>query len=244
VPALSGIDAAAAQAVVRTALEREEAPWLQPQEVGALLGAFGITAARSIVTRSPEEAASAWRSLGKAAALKLISSTILHKTDVGGVKLGIRSAEAATEAYRAMQASMAAQGLADGFEGVLVQEMVEGGVECLAGIVNDPQFGPLIAFGLGGTLAEVMGDVGFRLHPLTDVDADELLGSLKASRLLAGYRGAPPADLAALRDLLLRVSRLAEEVPQIAELDLNPVIALPQGRGVSVLDARVRLQSR
>jgi acyl-CoA synthetase (NDP forming) len=179
--------------------------------------------------------------MGVPAALKLISTTILHKSDVGGVYLDLRSAESTAEAYRSMQAGLAAQGLAGGFEGAVVQEMIEGGVECLVGLVNDPLFGPLIGFGLGGTLAEVMGDVAFRLHPLTNEDADELMGSVKAARLLAGYRGAPPADLAALRDVLLRVSQLVEDVPEIAELDLNPVIALPAGRGAVVLDARVRL---
>ena len=196
-----------------------------------------------IAVHSPEEASDGFRELGgKAVALKLISGTVLHKTDVGGVRLGIETAEDAAQAYRDLEASLQAYGVSDAFEGALVQEMVTGGVECLVGMVNDPLFGPLIAFGLGGTVAEAMGDVAFRLHPLTDADAAELMGSVKAARLLAGYRGAPPADQSALRGILLRVSRLVEDVPELAELDLNPVMALPAGEGAIVLDARMRLE--
>lgn len=122
-----------------------------------------------------------------------------------------------------------------------MQPMQQGGVECLVGMVGDPTFGPLIAFGMGGVLAEAIGDVAFRLHPLTDIDADELIGSVKAARLLRGVRGAPPSDVAALRELLLRVSQLVEELPEVAELDLNPVLVRPAGQGLLVLDARLRL---
>jgi acyl-CoA synthetase (NDP forming) len=121
---------------------------------------------------------------------------------------------------------------------VLVQPFIKGGAELLAGAVQDPVFGPLVAFGPGGVLAELIGEAQFRLAPLTDIDAQELVRSGKAGRLVAGFRGAPPADEAALVDLLLRLSLLAEELPEVAELDLNPVIALPD-RCVAV-DARIR----
>lgn len=110
--------------------------------------------------------------------------------------------------------------------------MIAGGVETMVGIADDPLFGPLVAFGLGGVHVEALGDVRFRVAPLTDVDADSLL---------QGYRGHPPVDLEALRELLLRIARLAEEVPEIAELDLNPVIALPPGNGCRIVDARIRV---
>ncbi len=236
------VDTQTAQAIVQTALAREASPWLEPDEVRRLLGAYRLPMPRSIVAHSPEEAAAAGRQIAAPVALKLVSKTVLHKSDVGGVKLGVLTPDDAAQAYRDMQQALHAQGLGDAFEGVLVQEMIGGGVECLVGVVTDPLFGPLIAFGLGGTVAEVMGDVAFRLHPLTDVDADELMGSVKAARLLAGYRGSPPADLPALRELLLRVSHMVEDVPEIAELDLNPVIAMPSGQGVFALDARIRLE--
>ncbi len=122
---------------------------------------------------------------------------------------------------------------------VLVQPMIRGGAELLAGAVQDPVFGPLVAFGPGGVFAELIGQAQFRLAPLTDLDAEELVHAGKAGRLVAGFRGAPPTDAAALVDLLLRLSRLAGDVPELAELDLNPVLALPD-RCIAV-DARVRI---
>jgi acyl-CoA synthetase (NDP forming) len=122
---------------------------------------------------------------------------------------------------------------------VLVQPFLTGGVELLAGLVQDPTFGPLVAFGAGGTLAELVGETSYALAPLTDVDASELVHGGKAGRLVAGYRGAAPADAAALTELLLRLGRLAADVPEIAELDLNPVLALADG--CVAVDARIRV---
>jgi len=129
----------------------------------------------------------------------------------------------------------------DGIEGVLLQPMICGGTETLLGVTHDPLFGPLVAFGLGGINVEVLGDVRFRVAPLTDRDADDLLHEIRGYPLLTGHRGRPAADLAALRDALLRMSCLAECVPEIAELDLNPVIALAPGAGCRVVDARIRV---
>jgi acyl-CoA synthetase (NDP forming) len=122
--------------------------------------------------------------------------------------------------------------------------MVTGGIETMIGLADDPLFGPVVAFGLGGIHVEILRDVRFRIAPLTDVDADELLHEIRGLPLLQGYRGHSEADLDALRELLLRVSRLAVEVPEIAELDLNPVIALPPGLGCRVVDARVKVRER
>jgi acyl-CoA synthetase (NDP forming) len=124
---------------------------------------------------------------------------------------------------------------------VIVQRMIRGGAELLAGVVQDPVFGALVAFGPGGVLAELIGDAAFRIAPLTDLDAEELVTTGKAGRLVRGFRGAPAADTAPLTDLVLRLARLGEELPEVAELDLNPVLALPD-RCV-VVDARVRLRS-
>jgi acyl-CoA synthetase (NDP forming) len=161
------------------------------------------------------------------------------------VRLNVGSAEAAAEAYRAIGAGLAERGLIGAMDGVVVQSMESGvgGVECLVGVVTDPVFGPLIAFGTGGVLAEALEDVAFRVHPLTDLDADELIGSAKAARLLSGYRGAPAADVPALRSLLLRLSRLVEDLPEVAELDLNPVLVRPAGSGAVALDARIRVRA-
>ena len=150
-----------------------------------------------------------------------------HKTELGGIALDLRDAEAVRAAAERIGGP------------VIVQPMVTGRVGLLAGVAQDPVFGPLVAFGPGGVFAELIGDAHFRLAPLTDVDADELVASGKAGRLVAGFRGAPPADAVALADVLLRLSQLADDFPELAELDLNPVIALPDG--AVVVDARVRV---
>ncbi len=122
--------------------------------------------------------------------------------------------------------------------------MITGGVETIIGVTEDRLFGPLVGFGLGGIHVEVLKDVHFRVAPLTDRDADELLHAVRGYKLLEGYRGHPAADTDALRDILLRIARLAEEVPEIVELDLNPVIALPPGNGCRIVDARIRVARR
>jgi acyl-CoA synthetase (NDP forming) len=151
-----------------------------------------------------------------------------HKTETGGVALDLRDEAAVRAAVDRIGAP------------VLVQPMVTGGAELLAGIVQDPTFGPLVAFGPGGTNAELIGEACFRIAPLTDTDVEELVSGGKAGKLIAGWRGAPPADAAAVADLLLRLSRLGDELPEIAELDLNPVIAGPSG--CLAVDARIRVR--
>ncbi len=241
IPVLGGIDVDAARAIVDRALQREERPWLTPEDVTAVLHAYGVVTPEGVIARSPEEAAEACRRIGAPVAVKLVSHKILHKSDVGGVRLNVGSPADAADAYRAIAAALEAHGHHGAMDGALVQPMLTGGVECLVGVVEDPIFGPLIAFGLGGVTAEVMADVAFRVHPLTDVDADELINSVKVTRLLQGYRGSQMSDVVALRDLLLRISRLVEDVPEVAELDINPVIVRPAGQGVFALDARLRL---
>jgi acyl-CoA synthetase (NDP forming) len=204
--------------------------------------AYGIRTPEGRIVRSAVDAAAACRDLGAPVAVKLLSKSVLHKSDVGGVHLGIGSPEAAAAAYEAISAALKQHGLYEAMDGALVQPMLTEGVECLVGVVNDPIFGPLIAFGSGGVTAEVMGDVRFRLHPLTDVDADELIASVKVATLLRGFRGSPPADVPALRDLLLRVSRLVDDIPEITEMDLNPVMAGPASSGTVVVDARLRVE--
>lgn len=240
-PAFDGIDRVGARTVVQAALARENAPWLSPTEAAGLLTAYDIQTPRSELVRSGEEAAAAYRRLGRPVVMKLVTRGVLHKTDIGGVRLNVASPTVAATVFGQLKAIAHEHGLADVFEGVLVQEMAGTGVECFIGVVNDELFGPLIAFGLGGVTAELMGDVGFRLHPLTDVDTDELIASVRASKLLAGYRGQPAADVPALREMLLRLSVLVEDVPEIADMDLNPVIVAAGRAGVMAVDARVRL---
>ncbi len=130
----------------------------------------------------------------------------------------------------------------DEYEAVLVQEMVSGGHEVLIGMTEDPNFGPLLVYGLGGVFVELLGDVAFRLHPLTDVDAAEMVGSIKGAKMLEGYRNLPQGDVEAVKETLLRVSALVGAVPELVEMDLNPVKVLEPGEGVRVVDARIKVQ--
>nr|MBA2529826.1 acetate--CoA ligase family protein [Euzebyales bacterium] len=164
----------------------------------------------------------------------------VHKTELGGVRLGLTRPEQVADAVRHIGSDLQAAGHGDvAAAGFLVQEMVGDGVEMVAGVTSDPTFGPILLVGMGGTLVELLSDVSVRIHPLTDVDVDEMLTGLRGYPLLTGYRGSDPVDVEALKALLFRVSALVETVPEIAELDLNPVFV--RRRGVAAVDARIRL---
>ena len=158
--------------------------------------------------------------------------------------MGLASERDVRGAFRELSALAAAHGVTARDEGIVIQPMIAAGVETIVGVTEDPLFGSLVAFGLGGIHVEVLKDVHFRVAPLTERDADELLREVRGYKLLEGYRGHPAADRDALREVLLRVARLAEEVPEIVELDLNPVIALPPGNGCRIVDARIRVARR
>jgi acyl-CoA synthetase (NDP forming) len=187
---------------------------------------------------SPEEAGAVAAELDGPVALKAVAPRLVHRTEAHAVRLGLSGAEQVRRAAIEMTETVADQGYA--VEGFLVQRMVDGGVELLVGVVHDASFGPVIACGAGGTAVELIKDVAVRITPLTDRDAAEMVRSLATFPLLEGYRGAPRGDVAALEDLLLRVSALVEAHPEIVELDCNPVKVLPDG--VVVVDARVRVE--
>jgi acyl-CoA synthetase (NDP forming) len=174
-------------------------------------------------------------------AAKIQSHDVQHKTEIGGVRLNLQTSDAVRHAFDDImeRARVAGTGRVDG---VLIQPMLMNGVETLIGITADPLFGPLIGFGLGGIYVELMADLRFRIAPLTDRDADELIHEIRGFPLLQGYRGQAAVDIGAIREVLLRVSRLADEVPEIVELDLNPVIALPDGHGCRIVDARIKVR--
>jgi acyl-CoA synthetase (NDP forming) len=191
------------------------------------------------VARTAEEAAALARRLGFPVAVKLASHRVVHKTEVGAVRLGLNDETAVRQAFKEIRSILPWDKNLDPQDGVLVQPMVSGGTEVMVGVTHDPLFGPLVAFGLGGIHIEILGDVCFRVTPLTDRDAGEMVRGIRGYRLFQGYRGHPPADVSALEDVLLRVSRLVEEVPEISELDLNPIFALPPGQGCRIVDARI-----
>ena len=216
--------------------------WLEPDTIERLLGCYGIDAVKSRTVKSPDEVAEAAREIGTNVAVKIVSSTILHKTDVGGVELDMATPEDARAAAERIVSGVTEKGMADGIEGFLVQEMVPSeGAEMFVGVNHDPSFGPLLACGAGGVLVELMRDVSVRITPVTDLDAREMLESLRTFPLLEGYRGSPPLDIDALTSLLLRVSQMVEDIPHLGELDLNPVIVLPRGQGAVAVDARMKI---
>ncbi|HEV8325033.1 MAG TPA: acetate--CoA ligase family protein [Myxococcota bacterium] len=215
--------------------------WLAPGSIEALLGAYDLPTLRARTCEpAADAAAQAATRLRFPVALKIHSATITHKSDVGGVALGLATPEAVRDAARAMLERLEAAGQRGAVDGFQVQEMAPDGLEVIVGVTQDPSFGPLVMFGLGGVYAELLRDVAFRITPLTDVDAAQMVRSVRSWPLLDGYRGAPPADVPALEALLGRVGQMVERHPEILEMDLNPVRVLPRGRGVVVVDARVR----
>jgi acetyltransferase len=203
-----------------------------------LLDAFGIATPPRIFARTPAELGQAITRFGDAPlAMKIVSPDILHKSEAGGVRLGLAGAAALHEAMHGILAGARAYDARARVEGVLVSPMAAPGVEVIVGALRDPQYGPVLVFGLGGVLVEVLRDVVFRALPITAADAQEMLAQIRAHAVLDGVRGMPPSDRQALADLMLAVSALTCACPDIAELDLNPVIV--HARGCTIVDARV-----
>ena len=216
-----------------------EPGWLSAADVQALLDCYGIPCVRTEFAATDEAAVAAASRLDGPVALKALAPGLVHKSDVGGVLLDLDGPEAVTAAARKIRQSVAKAGYE--LDGLVVQQMAPTGVELLVGVVHDPSFGPVVACGAGGTAAELLKDVSVRITPLTDLDASELVRSLRTFPLLDGYRGAPRLDVEAVEDVLLRVSAMVERHPTIAELDLNPLVVTTAGAYVS--DARIRVQT-
>jgi acyl-CoA synthetase (NDP forming) len=227
------------RAVVDRVLAGTDGPrWLASDDLATVLRAAGIAFADA-ETVAPAEAVAAAERMGFPLVAKAVAPGVVHKSDVGGVVLGLDSPSAVARAVTTLGERM--RGIGAALDGVLLQREVAGGIEALVGVTTDPTFGPLVVCGLGGVLVELLRDVSFHLTPVTDVDARDMLAGLRASRLLDGYRGMAPGDRRAFEDVVLRVSALVELVPEIRELDLNPVKVFPPGQGAIVVDARLRL---
>jgi acyl-CoA synthetase (NDP forming) len=234
----------ATRAICRKALAERGDTWLTDKETWDMLHAFAMPAAVRNLATTADDAAAFASVIGFPVAAKLASTKVQHKTELGAVRLNLTTPQAVREAFADIVARGTQAVGADAIDGVVIQPMISGVVETIVGIAHDPVFGPLVAFGIGGINVEVVGDVRFRVAPLTDYDADDLLHEIRGLPLLTGHRGRAPADMEALRDVLLRVSHLAEEVPEISELDLNPVIALAPGHGCRIVDARIRVATQ
>jgi acyl-CoA synthetase (NDP forming) len=236
---LGRLEETAVRAVIDRVVQPSGDPsWLEPNDLATVLRAAGIPFADADVV-APSEAPPAAERLGYPLVAKAVAPGILHKSDVGGVVLGLDSAAAVAAAVETLAGRMRAIG--ERLEGVLLQREIRGGIEALVGVTTDPTFGPLVVCGLGGVLVELLRDVSFHLTPVTDVDAREMIERLRARRLLDGYRGRPPGDREALVDVVMRVAALVEVVPELRELDLNPVKVLEPGKGAIVVDARMRV---
>jgi len=241
IPDFDDINIGAARAICAGALSQEGPGWLTVEDTRALLACAKLPVAQGGVAKTADQAAALAHNAGFPVAVKLASHQILHKTEMGGVHLNLADEQAVRAAFESIRSRLAEKNNLDAMEGVLVQPMLSGGTEVMVGVTHDPLFGPLIAFGLGGIHVEILGDVKFRITPLTDRDAARLVREIKGYRLLQGYRGHPAADVEAIEEVLLRLSRLVEEIPEIGELDLNPIFALPPGQGCRIVDARIRV---
>ena len=225
---------------VITAARSDGRTVLTEVESKELIGSAGIPVVPTRLAASREDAVAVAGELGYPTVLKVASPDILHKSDIGGVKIGLADAEAVGRAYDEIIAAAQSSNPDARVHGVSVQPMAAAGVEVIIGASKDPQFGPFLMFGLGGVLVEVLRDVAFRLVPLTPRDARQMVREIKGFPLLEGYRGTPPSDVAALEDTLLKLSAFLDEHDEIKELDLNPIFAYPQG--LSAVDARVILE--
>ncbi len=213
--------------------------WLPPAEAFRLLDCYGLPLVPWRLAPTPEAAGRAAEEIGGEVALKAVAPTLLHKTEAGGVRLSLRAARETERAATEMAGEVERHG--HRVEAFLVQRMAPKGVEMIVGVIHDPHFGPVVACGAGGTSAEVLRDVAVRITPLTDLDAGEMVRSLATFPLLEGWRGAPRADVRALEEVVLRVGALVASHPEVGEMDLNPVVDLPEG--ALVVDARVRVET-
>jgi len=230
-----------ARALCRGIIAARGDTWLTQEELLRVLNAFGLPMVPSPAARSEDEAAALAALIGFPVVMKVMSPEIVHKTDAGAVILNLMSEAAVRSTFRQLTAKAPAALVPGSGSTIVLQPMIVSAVETIVGVTADPLFGPLVGFGLGGVAAEVLRDVAFRIAPLSDKDAEDLIGSVRSFPLLAGHRGRPAADLTALSDVVLRVSLMSVQVPEIRELDLNPVMALPAGHGCRIVDARIRV---
>jgi acyl-CoA synthetase (NDP forming) len=229
----------ASHQIIERALQQGRTRLTETESKQVLQG-LGIATTLGQLVTSEDAAVHAATTMGFPVVLKISSADIVHKSDVGGVKLNLHTAEDVRQAYQAMLRSVAAQAPGAHVEGLTVQPMASPGVEVIIGMSKDATFGPVLMFGLGGVLVEILKDVAFRLVPLRPRDAAEMLRDIKGLPLLQGYRGTPAADLAALERILLTLSDFVAQTPAIQEIDLNPVYAYAQG--ALAVDARIILE--
>ena len=214
---------------------------LPQQEAAALLQCYGFPLLQGRLVKDPALVEAAAEEIGFPVAMKIMSPDIVHKFDAGGVRLKIQDSDQARQAFDEIMANARKYNPQADIKGILVEKMARGGTEVILGSSRDPKFGPVVMFGLGGTFVEALKDVTFRLAPMWEISAEIMIQSIKAYGVLKGIRGQPPADIAAIKDCILRLSQMVADHPQIAELDINPLIVYPEGQGCIVADSRILL---
>ena len=206
-------------------------------EAKELMRAAGVPVAKTVLATTEEEAKAHAEQIGYPVVLKIVSPDISHKSDIGGVKLGLEDGAAVTAAFNEIIANAKSAEPDASITGVAVQQMAPAGTEVIIGMTTDPQFGPVLMFGLGGIMVEVLKDVSFRVVPLAERDAEQMIDEIKGKAILDGVRGQPAADKAAIKSAILKVSEFVERNPDVAELDLNPMLVYPDG--AIAVDARI-----
>lgn len=224
------------------AAKSENRAELTTRESLDVLDAYGVRVCMAGFAKTEDEAVAIADSIGYPVVMKMTSKTTSHKTDVGGVRVNLGSAEELRANYRDLVEKLREKGLLEGLEGVIVQEMVKSSRELVCGVATDPQYGPMVMFGLGGVFVEVMKDVAFNLAPLTDQDAHDMVRSVKAFKLLEGARGTKPADIAKVEEILMRLSQLVTDYPQVVELDINPLMISDKTGEAIAVDGRIKIK--
>jgi acyl-CoA synthetase (NDP forming) len=237
-PVLTGIDRAAADEVLMAARGKAS---LGEAETRPLLAAYGIPQVEGGFAANADEAVNWAERVGYPVVMKVVSPQLLHKSDAGGIKLNLADGAAVRWAYNVMMAEIGAARPDAQLEGVMIERMAPRGQEVIIGMRRDPGFGPLMMFGLGGIYVELFKDVAFRVAPLNSDDALQMITETRAGRLLTGFRGQPEADLYAVVDVLLRLSQLALDHPEVEEIEVNPLLVFARGQGALALDGRVIL---
>ncbi len=232
----TGVDADMTREILRKVKEAGRANLLET-EARELLALYGIKLPQAFLATTRDEAVKAAKEIGSPIAMKIVSPEIIHKSDAGGIMLNLKEEREIQEAFEKIMKNAEKVTASSKILGVLIAPMAPRGQECIIGMVRNPQFGPVIMFGLGGIFVEVLKDVSFRMIPLTDLDVDTMIKEIKGYPLLAGIRGEKQKDIAVLKDIIIRISQMAVDHPEIREVDLNPIIA--HEKGASVVDARI-----
>jgi acetyltransferase len=241
-PVFHDLDVEGARKIVADLLDNQEERYVTQADCRPLLSCYNLPLLKSAVARTADDAARAADSFRASVVMKVMSADVVHKYDAGGVILNISGGEEARAAYKKILANVEQHVPGAKIEGILVEEMAHKGVEVILGASRDPRFGPLMMFGLGGTLVEVLKDVSFRLAPMWRTSAERMVRQIRSFKVLDGFRGNPPSDIAAIVDTLLRLSTMVCNHPEISECDINPLIVHANGEGCSVADSRIMLR--